>query len=92
MCVYSLVGFEVLAAVVMKELCSLGYNAAYSAESQPIFRGLCCIHLQGRRLSPVRNQHEAGSKKLSAFNGLRSVVFPEDRTLILVLFYMTWLI
>jgi hypothetical protein len=29
----------------------------------PYFRGTHCLHLQGQRVSQVRNQHEAGSKQ-----------------------------
>jgi hypothetical protein len=28
-----------------------------------LFGGICRLHLQGRRVSQIRNQHEAGSKQ-----------------------------
>jgi hypothetical protein len=43
-----------------------GISTCSSLKVNRCFGGTCRLHLQGRRISQVRNQHEAGSNKSSA--------------------------
>jgi hypothetical protein len=38
------------------------------------FGGTCRLHLQGRKISRARNQHEWDSKQSSVSNGLHGVI------------------
>jgi hypothetical protein len=39
------------------------------------FGGMCRLHLQGRKISQVRNQRKAGGKQQLTFNGLHAVIY-----------------
>jgi hypothetical protein len=60
------VGFEVLTAVVMKSSVFWDLMPCSPLKVNQSFSGTCRHHLQGWRISQVRNQHEAGSKQSSA--------------------------
>jgi O-succinylbenzoate synthase len=48
-----------------KEFYFLGYNAVQSFEIQPTFGGTCHLHLQGLKISEVRNGlHAVISQKI----------------------------
>jgi hypothetical protein len=58
------VGFEGLIAVIMKSCVFCDITPCSPLKVSWCFRGTCCFHLQGQRISQARNQHEAGSKQL----------------------------
>jgi hypothetical protein len=53
--------FVVLNDSHFEEFCLLGYNSVWSVFNR-YYSGTCYLHLQGRRMSQARNQHEAGCK------------------------------
>jgi hypothetical protein len=53
------VGFEVLAAVVMKTTIFCDITPCSPLEYNRRFKGTYRLHLQGRRISRTRNQHES---------------------------------
>jgi hypothetical protein len=54
-----------------------------SLEVDRRFGGTCRLHLQGRRISHARNQHEAGSKEVLAyFSTLKMEVTCSSKTLV----------
>jgi hypothetical protein len=62
------VGFEVLTAVVRKISIFWDVTPYIPANVKRCFRGKCRLHIQGRRISYARNQHEAGSKQSRAID------------------------
>jgi hypothetical protein len=54
-------GFEVLAAVIMKSAVFWGIMSCSQLKSNPSFVGKCRLHLQGRIMGEARNQNGAGS-------------------------------
>jgi hypothetical protein len=71
------VGFEVLTAVVMKSSVFCAITPCSPFKGNRCFRGTCRPHLQGQRISQVRNQHEADSKP---FQQTARCYVPEDTT------------
>jgi uncharacterized protein YjiK len=75
------VGFEVLTAVVMKSTIFWDIKPCSPLKVNRFFGGKYRLHLQGRRISEARYQHEAGSATCSVlvssltFNGLHEVMF-----------------
>jgi hypothetical protein len=63
-----LVGFEVLTAVGLR-----GYNAMQSMEVCRQYGETYGLLLQGRRMLQVRDKHEAGINRSSAFAGLHDI-------------------
>jgi hypothetical protein len=53
------VGFGVLTALVMKSSLFCGITPFSPFKGNRCFGGTCRLHLQGQRISQVRNQHEA---------------------------------
>jgi hypothetical protein len=59
---------EVLTAMVMKSPSFWVTIPCSPLKINRCFRRICRLHLQGRRISQARHQHEADSKKTSAWN------------------------
>jgi hypothetical protein len=57
------VGFEVLTAVVMESYIFWDINLCSPLEVNQRFGRTCHLHIQGKRVGQVRNQHKAGSKQ-----------------------------
>jgi hypothetical protein len=58
-----IVGFEVHTAVVMKSSVLWDETPCGPLKGNQCFRGICLLHLQGRRISQAKNRLEAGSKQ-----------------------------
>jgi hypothetical protein len=57
------VGVEVLTAVVMKSSVFCDITPCSPLKVNQSFGGTCRLHLQDRRISQAKNQHETGSKQ-----------------------------
>jgi hypothetical protein len=51
-----------LTVVVMMSSVFWDMIESSSLKVNQYFEGTCCLRLQGRRISQIRNQHESGSK------------------------------
>jgi hypothetical protein len=58
-----LVGYEVLTAVVIKNYIFWDITPCSLLKVNRCFGGTCRLHLQRRKISQPRNQHEASSKQ-----------------------------
>jgi hypothetical protein len=62
----------------------LGYNTVYSLEFNRRFGGTYCLHLQSRRVSQERNEHEdRGDIYRLTFTGLKGIVSHKTELFIL---------
>jgi hypothetical protein len=64
--------FEVLTAVVIKSSVFWDITSCNPLKFGQRFGGICRLHLQDRRISQVRNQHEACSKQSSRLHSFIS--------------------